>query len=109
MTNNKYLFDVEMVSIKDFIVPNENFRQFPNRRNHDIALIVLATPVNLNDPNIGTVCLPDNADEVTVTDIKCEMEMLEYYDIYDCRIIEESPPLLWGGVRLMLVLAHLQC
>ena len=51
--------DYQQVSVKKFLWPNGK---------NDIAIIVLDTPVDLNDKTVGTVCLPANENEVTVTD-----------------------------------------
>jgi len=46
--------DYEEVAIKDYVF---------DTKNDDIAIIILETAVDLSDETVGTVCLPESADE----------------------------------------------
>lgn len=49
--------DYKEVTIKDFVMPQI-------AEEHDIAIIILEKAVVLSDKTVGTVCLPESADEV---------------------------------------------
>ena len=55
--------DYEEVLVKDIAWVEDN-------EHNDIGMIILSRPVNLDEKNIGTVCLPSSAKEVILSKLK---------------------------------------